>query len=155
MLDTIIAAVMLDAPSVEPFNPAQPTAGIHAPAITRSAKIPNRISKFAACVSERESHGNYRARSRTSSSQGRWQLLDNAWRKNGGIKYVVSRRLANFGVPAHIRDIVRDYLDRTEIARWPGPYQDIAFIQIVNEGGAHHWYLAGSRCNQFSPRSSR
>ena len=152
MFEAILAAAVLHAPSPEPFNPAKPTAGVHAPAIAGSARIPKRIHTFASCVSERESHGNYRARSRTSSSQGRWQLLDNAWRKNGGIEYVVTRRLAKFGVPAHIRSIVRDYLDRTEIARWPGPYQDIAFVQIVAEGGAHHWHKAGSRCNTWMPR---
>jgi hypothetical protein len=110
------------------------------------------MRSWAACVLARESGGTLdrpwsgagAVNTAGSSAQGRWQLLDTAWRVNGGIHFIVARRLAAFGMPAPQVRAVREYVRRTPIYRWPAPLQDVAFIQIVTEGGAHHW--AGPGC---------
>ncbi len=117
----------------------RPSRSVHASSIRRAATIPPRLRPWASCVSDRESSGSYTARNPSSSAQGRWQLLDRAWRVNGGIEYVVARRLTAFGVPRPTVKVIRQHLDRTPIYRWPAPFQDAAFLQIVQEGGAHHW----------------
>jgi hypothetical protein len=122
----------------------RPSRSAYAGAIRRSAVIPQRLRPWASCVSERESGGSYSARNPASSAQGRWQLLDTAWRVNGGIEHIVARRLAAHGVPRPTVRAIRQHLDATPIYRWPAPYQDAAFVQIVQEGGARHW--AGPGC---------
>lgn len=127
----------------------RPSRGMHASVVQQASRIPSRWTRWAHCVSQRESGGSYTARNPSSSAQGRWQLLDRSWRQQGGIHFIVSKRLKEFGMPTGVRKVVRDYLHRTEIARWPGPYQDIAAIQIWEDGGSFHWRLAGSACEAY------
>lgn len=152
MIDGMILTVALatgpDADSRQ-WAVNRPSRGTHASVIRDASRIPQRWMRWAQCVSARESGGSYSARNPNSSAQGRWQLLDRSWRQNGGIQYIVSKRLKKFGMPAGARKVVRDYLHATEIARWPGPYQDMAAIQIWEDGGAHHWALAGSKCEVY------
>lgn len=152
MIDTILSAAVEVATDDRQFAVDRPSRGVHSTAMRRAATVPSRWRAFASCVSERESGGSYTARNTSgSSASGRWQLLDRTWRINGGIHYTVSKRLKAVGVPAGVRAVVRDYLHATPIYRWPAPYQDAAFVQIVSEGGWKHWYLAGSRCNGLVP----
>lgn len=115
-----------------------------------AAVIPHSISAFASCVSKRESHHNYRARNPHSSAQGRWQLLDRAWRSSAA--WMVRDRLIKFGMPKPEANRVRNMLTRTPIAKWRPVYQDAAFVAIVTakRDGWRHWYLNGSRCNALA-----
>lgn len=150
MIDHLIAHAVTTDPDRQ-FAADRPSRGVHATAMRQASAIPARYREFAACVSRRESGGSYTARNPRSSAQGRWQLLDTQWRVHGGIQYVVSRRLKEYGVPAGVRRIVRDYLHATPIYRWPGVYQDVAFAEIVDSGGWRHW-SGGHGCNALVPR---
>ena len=37
------------------------------------------LAAFMRCVSNRESHGNYKAENPTSTASGRWQFIDASW----------------------------------------------------------------------------
>ena len=131
-------------PDDRAWSVTRPSRGAHAGVVRRAAAIPAPIRRWAQCVSDRESSGSYTARNPNSSASGRWQLLDTAWRVNGGIDHIVARRLTAFGMPRPQVRAVRQHLAATPIHRWPAPFQDAAFVQIVQEGGAHHW--AGPGC---------
>ena len=74
MIDAILLqAVVFAGPAT-----AGTAAVVHAQ--VSASQIPSRWQRFARCVSERESHGNYRAKNPRSTAMGRWQFLDKAWR---------------------------------------------------------------------------
>lgn len=144
----VIAAVMALPADIDEreWSVNRPSRSTHASAFERAATIPPQWRAFASCVIHRESGGSLDdhtsgmgARNGGSSASGRWQFLDTKWRVNGGIEYIVSRRLKTFGVPAPVRADIREFLHTTHISDWPGLYQDAAFAQVVLEGGAHHW----------------
>lgn len=148
MIETIAAAIItFAATQTETGHPSQ-----QKNIVATAARIPETLKDWTRCVSKRESHHNYRARNKTSSAQGRYQFLDYRWRINGGIEHVVARRLTDFGLPKTTVRAIREHLSVTEIAKWDPPFQNIAFIQVVEEGGSSHWYLSGSTCNQMMPK---
>ena len=128
------------------------TAGsvVTAHATDAASQIPKRWQKFAACVSHRESHGNYRAKNRSSSASGRWQFLDRQWRR--GLSYMVRDRLIEHGTPkAHANSIQRK-LAKTPIQKWAPWAQDAGFVAVItsDEGnGWRHW-ANGGRCDRLA-----
>ena len=122
----------------------RPSRSAYASSIRRAAVIPPRLRPWANCVSDRESSGSYTARNPSSSASGRWQFLDSQWRR--GLSFMVADRLRDHGVPRPTARVVRVHLAATPIHRWPAPYQDAGFVEVVERGGAHHWALAGSKC---------
>ena len=126
------------------------TAPIH-----KAAAIPTDQIKFAECVSQRESHGNYKARHAEagSSAAGRWQFLDNQWRK--GLSFMVRDRLVKFGAPKQTANKILTHLKATPINHWEPQFQNIGFVAALNArgkwSGAHHWIVTGSRCNRLIP----
>lgn len=124
------------------WHHTKPSRGIHADVVKEAAQIPKKHRSWAMCVSKRESHHNYRARNPRSSAAGRWQFLDTAWRQ--GLSHMVRDRLVEHGMPKQQAKKVRAYLADRNIAKWPGPYQDIGFNEVVARGGKHHW--AGPGC---------
>lgn len=129
---------------------------VSGPAVQAAAVIPVPWRPFAECVSRRESNHNYRARNPRSSAQGRWQLLDQAWRVNGGVEWIVSRQLRKVGLTWAQRAGWVTKLDATPIYKWPAWAQDAAFVGVVTERstGWRHWYLSGSKCNRLVPRGT-
>lgn len=132
-------------------------AATHETAVAAAADIPTHQQAFAECVSQRESHGNYRARGDHSSARGRWQFLDLQWRR--GLSFMVTERLVKFGMPKRDARQLRTRLQATSIDKWKPHYQDAAFIAVLNANGPwtgwRHWYLSGSRCNSLVPASHR
>lgn len=116
------------------------------------SRIPDRWSRFAHCVSLRESHHNYRAKNRTSSASGRWQFLDRAWRKS--LSYMVRDRLIEHGTPkAHANSIQRK-LAKTPIQKWAPWAQDAGFVAVItsdNGRGWRHW-ANGGKCDRLAVR---
>lgn len=67
-----------------------------------------------------------------------------AWRR--GLPYMVKDRLVQFGMPkAQARD-VREYLSTRPIQKWPGWYQDIGALEVLERGGRHHWNGGSHPC---------
>ena len=147
MAAAAIAALM----ALTPVSSASP--------MTTAAQIPASQQAFAACVSHRESHGNYKAKrdEAGSSAAGRWQFLDKQWRR--GLSFMVAERLRSFGMSAHEAAVIRRHLAATRIDRWAPEYQDAAFLAALNARGPwsgwRHWYLAGSKCNALVPVGAR
>ena len=77
-----VLAVPLDAATLDPAPPARVKPKAH-PTGTRnhprSVRIPSSLAAFMRCVSNRESHGNYKAENPTSTASGRWQFIDASW----------------------------------------------------------------------------
>ena len=146
MLDMLLGAAV-EAASGDAWRVERPTLGIHASAVREASRIPQHVKPFAECVSARESSGSYTARNPTSSAQGRWQFLDNSWRR--GLGYMVAARLKAHGMPKPAARQVREYLHDTPIAAWPGPYQDVGFVAVIASNGSHHWN--GPGCNHLKP----
>ena len=122
----------------------RPSRSVHASSIRRAATIPPRLRPWAACVLRRESGGTLAdptsgmgARNESSSASGRWQFLDSQWRR--GLSYMVADRLRDHGVPRPTARVIRLHLAATPIHRWPAPYQDAGFVEVVERGGAFHW----------------
>jgi hypothetical protein len=122
-----------------------------ASAAHQAAHIPAPQQAFAACVSQRESHGNYKARGDESSARGRWQFLDQQWRQ--GLAYMVADRLRHFGMSRTESKVIRLQLQSMSIDKWSPVYQDAAFVAVLNARGPwsgwRHWHLAGSKCNRL------
>ncbi|MGI9136397.1 MAG: hypothetical protein ACR2JS_04955, partial [Candidatus Nanopelagicales bacterium] len=114
--------------------------------------IPASQQAFASCVSNRESHGNPRAKSSLSSSAGKWQFLQSQWGQS--LPWMISARLRDFGMPGAEARRIRIYLQRTPIHHWSEQLQDVGFIAVLNARGPwsgwRHWYLSGSRCNAIA-----
>ena len=116
-----------------------------------AATIPAKHQPFAACVSNRESHGNSRAKGDVSSARGRWQFLDRQWRVTGGLTFMVRDRLVRFGMKTRYANTIRVQLQHTPIDRWAPVLQDVAFVSVItHRGGYRHWYIAGSKCNALA-----
>ena len=113
-------------------------------AVRDASRVPSRLARWEACVANRESHRNPKARNPRSSAQGTYQFLDRLWRTS--LAAQVAARLRDHGLPRTQSRLVRDYLTGHEIATWPAVYQTIGFIEVNQRGGAYHWRLAGSRC---------
>jgi hypothetical protein len=145
----LVASAFLEASIDREWAVQRPSRSVHSAVIRRSAEIPAHARAFADCVSDRESSGSYTARNPTSSAQGRWQFLDISWRQNGGLHYMVAARLKEQGLPSSAAADVRRFLADTPIYRWPGPYQDTAFVAVILSGGWHHWQ--GPGCNHLAP----
>ena len=72
-----------------------------------------------------------------SGAAGRWQFMP-GWRH--GLPYMIKDRLVQFGMPKKQARQVRLYLsDLHYINRYPGIYQDVGMLEVVERGGAHHW----------------
>lgn len=152
MLEMVLAATLV---LNRPELPQQlPTA--KAEKIEQAAQLPEVWRGFAACVSERESGGSYRAKNPTSSAQGRYQFLDNSWRRGGA--WNVWKQLIAHGISRADARQIRAKLMAKEIAKWEPVLQDVLFAQVLTSGEGHgwrHWYLAGSRCNSLVPDGHR
>jgi hypothetical protein len=136
ILESILAGVLMSAPTAQ------------------AGQIPTAWQPFARCVAQRESNGRLNARNPRSSAQGRWQFLDQAWRVDGGIEWIVSRQLRKVGMAWKDRAGWVRRLDATPIYRWPSWAQDAAFVGVVTERstGWRHWHHPGSRCNALIPK---
>ena len=148
MIESIVLAGALMA------GPATAGTAVIEQAQAAAALIPKAWRPFAECVSKRESNHNYRARNPRSSAQGRWQLLDTAWRVNGGAEWIVLRQLKRQGVSWEVRKRIYAQLTKTRIQLWPAWAQDAVFVAVVTERttGWRHWSLPGSKCQGLVPR---
>lgn len=106
--------------------------------------------QFRRCVLERESHGHYGSRSTVSTAQGGYQFLASQWQHS--LPYMLRDELLVLHGERLGRRVFRALRD-TPIYKWPRFYQDMSWFTVLHyEGpfsGAHHWYLAGSRCNRL------
>lgn len=116
-----------------------------------AASFPRNLVSFASCVIDRESGGTLNdrtsgmgARNPSSSASGRWQFLNNDW--NHGLPYMVRDRLVRHGMSKAQAREVRIYLQKRPIYRWPGWYQDIGFLEVIERGGRHHWNGGSHSC---------
>jgi hypothetical protein len=116
-------------------------------AVRDASRVPARIARWEACVANRESHRNPKARNPRSSAQGTYQFLDRLWRTS--LAGQVAARLRDHGLPRSQSRLVRDYLTGHEIATWPAVYQTIGFLEVNARGGSYHWKLAGSTCEAW------
>lgn len=156
VIDALIGAAV-EVATDDAWRIEQPSRSVHATVVERARRIPDRLRPWAECVIRRETGGKLSnprsredARNPASSAQGRWQFLDISWRQNGGIHFIVSKRLRQFGLPRAAAKPLRGYLSDTPIASWPGEYQDVAFVGVVLSGGWHHW--TGAHCDRLAPR---
>lgn len=156
---TLTPAIVSPAPEqARPFRPSRPAAS---PIIRAAARVPAPWRAFASCVLARESGGTLdRPQSgvgalngQGSTAAGRWQMLA-GWRSGG--PWNVQDRLVRFGMPLRDAREVRRYLhDLWRIDRWPGIYQDVAFLEAIHDGqhgegrGWLHW--SGPGCDRLVP----
>lgn len=105
------------------------------------------MPQFSACVAERESHGNPKARNPRSSAQGKYQFLDRSWRR--GLAFMVRDRLVQFGVPKPHASRIRVELVRKPIATWPEVLQDVGHAEVLERGGWFHW-RNHDRCDRLA-----
>jgi len=141
MIESLVFATAMMIPREAPtLNPA---------AITAAAHIPAEWRPFADCVTNRESHGNPRAQNPVSSAQGKYQFLDNAWRRGAG--WNVYKRLRDAGMPRATALPILRKLHATPIKRWREEYQDAAFVFVILvPRGWRHW-SGGHGCNSLVP----
>ena len=125
-------------------------------AVVRNAsRVPTAWRNFAACVLKRESgatldrpqSGAGARNTAGSSASGRWQFLQGSW--GHSLPYMVADQLVDHGLPRAEARSVRKYLQGLPIHRWPGVYQDMGFIEVVQRGGWAHW--RGAACNGLVP----
>lgn len=116
----------------------------------RAASLPApRWRAFAACVEQRESHGNPTSVNKQSGAAGLHQWLPD-WQR--GLAWNVRGRLIDYGVPRPAANAIRAHLAATPIHRWPALYQRVGFAdQLSRPGGWRHWSLRGSRCEGLVP----
>ena len=147
MIETLIGAAVEAATTDtdRELSIARPSRSVSA--VRDASRVPARWQRFAACVANRESHNNPKARNPRSSAQGMYQFLDRSWRH--GLAHMVAARLHDHGLPWPQAKKVRTYLRAHEIAAWPAPYQTIGFVAVVSAGGSYHWRLAGSSCEAW------
>lgn len=95
---------------------------------------------FLDCVAHRESRSNPRAKNRTSSAAGRYQMLTATWRGNAKWAKWKGTYPAR-GIPT---------ADKA-----PAWIQHLVALHSIRQGGWRHWYYAGSRCNALGPEVTR
>ena len=153
MIDTLIgAAVELAHDHDRELVVARPSRSV---AMVREAsRVPTAWRNFAACVLKRESGASLErsnsgagARNPSSSASGRWQFLQGSWGRS--LPYMVADQLVDHGLARAEARKVRKYLQSLPIHRWPGVYQDMGFIEVVQRGGWAHW--RGATCNGLVP----
>lgn len=122
--------------------------------VREASRVPASMRAFAACVLRRESgatldrpQSGAGARNPSSSASGRWQFLQSSWGRS--LPYMVADQLVDHGLPRAEARKVRAYLQSLPIHRWPGLYQDMGFIEVVQRGGWAHW--RGASCNGLVP----
>lgn len=124
---------------------------------TAAARVPKEQIAFAECVSYQESRGNYRAIGDSSSARGRWQFLDDQWRR--GLSYMVAKRLTDYGMPKSKQKPLIEKLRSKSIDKWDPIYQDVGFVAALNAkhlwSGWRHWYVKGSKCNDLVPLNQK
>lgn len=123
----------------------RPSRGTYSRVVAHAAQPPSRLIRWATCVLDRESGGTFDRRQsgvgalngEGSGAAGRWQFMPD-WRH--GLPYMIKDRLVQFGMPKAQARKVRLYLSGLHyINRYPGIYQDIGFLEVVERGGAFHW----------------
>lgn len=146
MLESLIASAVLALPAVDndrEWAANRPSRGSYSRVVARAAQPPGKLIRWASCVLDRESGGTFDRRQsgvgalNPSGAAGRWQFMP-AWRN--GLPYMIRDRLVQFGMPKPQARQVRLYLsDLHYIHKYPGVYQDIAMLEVVERGGAFHW----------------
>jgi hypothetical protein len=142
MIENLLFAASMMIPNEQP-------ASAQARIVAMAARIPTAWEPFRDCVVNRESHGNPRAQNPVSSAQGKYQFLDNHWRRGAG--WNVYKRLRDAGMPrSQARAILTD-LHSTPIKRWREEYQDaaFAFVILIPRGWRHR--SGGHGCNRHVP----
>jgi len=152
MIDALIASavLMLPAETDRGWAVAQPTRGTHARVVIEAATPPPKLRRWASCVLDRESGGDFSRRQsgagarNSSGAAGRWQFMP-AWRT--GLPYMIRDRLVQFGMPKEQARQARIYLSNLHhIHKYPGVLQDVGMLEVVERGGASHW--AGHTCGR-------
>lgn len=149
MIDALlIAGAVLAGPSADTdreWAANRPSRGSYSRVVVKAATPPPRLLRWASCVLDRESGGTFDRRQSGagalngggSGAAGRWQFMP-AWRN--GLPYMIKDRLVQFGMPKKQARQVRIYLSNLHyINRYPGLYQDVAMLEVVERGGAFHW----------------
>lgn len=123
----------------------RPSRGTYSRVVTDAATPPPHILRWATCVLDRESGGSFDDRqsgagalnTAGSGAAGRWQFMP-SWRH--GLPYMIRDRLVQFGMPPKQARQVRLFLSELYyINRYPGLYQDIGMLEVVERGGSFHW----------------
>ena len=87
------------------------------------------------CIMRRESHFNYRARSKVSSASGAYQFLDNHWRR--GLVYMMVKESKKTGDT--LQNEAKELFHKP-INTWSRYWQDRAFYTALQHGeGMKHW----------------
>ena len=142
MIENLVFAMTMMIPSEQP-------AVASARIVATAGRIPASWEPFRDCVVNRESHGNPRAQNPVSSAQGKYQFLDNSWRRGAG--WNVYKRLRDAGMPRATALPILRKLHATPIKRWREEYQDAAFaFVILIPRGWRHW-SGGHGCNTLVP----
>lgn len=155
MIDTLIgAAVELAHDPARDLVVERPSRSVSV--VREASRVPGPLRRWAACVLHRESgaaldrpqSGAGARNTSGSSASGRWQFLQTSWGRS--LPYMVADQLVDHGLPRAEARKVRAYLQSIPIYRWPGVYQDMGFIEVVQRGGWAHWRGAG--CNGLVAR---
>lgn len=142
MLENLLFAASMIIPNEQP-------AVASARIVATAARIPAAWEPFRDCVVNRESHGNPRAQNPVSSAQGKYQFLDNNWRRGAG--WNVYSRLRDAGMPRPQARRILARLHETPIKQWREEYQDAAFaFVILIPRGWRHW-SGGHGCDRLVP----
>ena len=142
MIENLLFAASMIIPNEQP-------ASVKARIVATAGRIPTAWEPFRACVVNRESHGNPRAQNPVSSAQGKYQFLDNNWRRGAG--WNVYSRLRDAGMPRPQARRILAKLHATPIKYWREQYQDAAFaFVILIPRGWRHW-SGGHGCNNLVP----
>ena len=142
MLENLLFAASMMIPNEQP-------AVASARIVATAGRIPAAWEPFRDCVVNRESHGNPRAQNPVSSAQGKYQFLDNSWRRGAG--WNVYNRLRDAGMPRPQARRILARLHETPIKQWREEYQDAAFaFVILIPRGWRHW-SGGHGCNTLVP----
>ena len=147
ILDALVAAAIT---LPDPDRHHSPSRAAVSRIVEAASLPPAGWGAFAACVEERESHGNPRA----LNASGHAGLVQWSRDWSRGLPYVVARGLVAHGMPRGYARTIRLSLPH-RIEAWPAVLQRVAFSRVLVEGGRsaamRHWSLAGSRCNGLVP----
>lgn len=131
-------------------------APVHVDYYKSASEIPKDQQVYAACISDQESRGDYRAIGDNTNARGRWQFLDSNWRH--GLSYMVAKRLMDNGMPKSKSKSLVKHLQSRSIDTWKPVYQDIGFVAALNAkhkwSGWRHWAV-DRQCNKYVPKKYR